>query len=187
MNFIEKLANYNLGNYSWKDLPGIALTALEENIESDSMTILAGMSDKDNSFELEQYFVTALKEVDISVPSKLISAKILIRYHLRKMVRHQEGPFELMRVIDNKIYRRVDWELELKGVSKNFLGEELGLEKMYTWYRELQDFGDGSLLLYYTELPKAEQKAKFEEHLIKEAERILRHIDNEITTHNTGI
>ena len=72
MNFIEKIANYRLGNFSRNHLPDIALTGLNENIETDSLIILAGMSENDNSFELEQYFNMSIDELGISLPDKLI-------------------------------------------------------------------------------------------------------------------
>ena len=56
--------------------------------------------------------------------------------------------------IDNEIYKQVAWESELNLSKKEYVGKELGIERMYTWYRELQDFDDGSMLLYYNELPK---------------------------------
>jgi hypothetical protein len=52
---------------------------------------------------------------------------------------------------------------------KPYLGQELGLEHLYTWYRELQDAEDGSALFYYNELPREQQLAKFEEELVSEA------------------
>ena len=185
MNFIEKIANYRLGNISRSQFPDIAMTALNENIESDSILILAGMSDRDNTFELEQYFNKSLEELNISLPDKLISAKILIRYYLNEIILNQNEVFKIMQIIDNEIYKQVDWVSELNISRKEFVGEELGLERMYTWYRELQDFEDGSMLLYYNDLPKEKQKDKFEEHLIVEAKELKEKIDKEITTHNT--
>lgn len=58
----------------------------------------------------------------------------------------------------------------------NYVGEELGLEKMYTWYRELQDF-DGGLLFYYNDLPRDEQKKKLEWHLVEEANKLKKRME----------
>jgi hypothetical protein len=57
--------------------------------------------------------------------------------------------------------------------EKKFVGQEIGLEKMYTWFRELQDFEDGSALFYYNELPRKKQKEKFIEKLVVEAKHLL--------------
>lgn len=44
MNFIESISNYVLENLTAKDLPKIGEIALLENIESESILILAGMN-----------------------------------------------------------------------------------------------------------------------------------------------
>ena len=56
MNFTESISNYILENLTTKDLPKIGIIALNENLESVSIYILAGMSKNDNSFEILQYF-----------------------------------------------------------------------------------------------------------------------------------
>lgn len=179
MNFIEKISNYRLGNFSRKHLPDIALTGLNENIETDSLIILAGMSEYDNSFELEQYFNTSIDELGISLPDKLISAKILISYYIDEMIKNPSQAYNFMVTIDNEIYKQVDWESELNLNGKKYVGEELGLERLFTWYRELQDFNDGSMLLYYNDLPKDKQKEKFNMHLIEEATKLKNKLNND--------
>jgi len=185
MNFYEKLANYSLGNCSRTSFPDIAMTALNENFESDSIIILAGMTDKDNTFELEQYFKKSLEELNILLPDKLKSAKILLLYYLREILNNQHDAYKIVFTIDNEIYKQVDWKVELNIGEKMYVGEELGLERLFTWYRELQDFEDGSMLLYYNDLPKEEQKKKFEEHLIEETKVLKQKLEEKITTHNS--
>ena len=167
MTFKEKIANYVLGNYSISQLPEIALTGLMEGIKSDALIILAGMSGTDNSFEIEQYFNKTLRETKIHIPEKIKAAKIVLRYYLNEILLDPQKAFEIMNIIHDKVYANV-YQIQ----PKNFFGEELGLEHMYTWYRELQDFSDNSMLLYYNDLPRDEQKTKFEYHLVEEA-RIL--------------
>ena len=185
MNFQEKLAAYVLGNLSFSHFPGIAFTGLRHGIESESLLILAGMSNRDNAFELQNYFDKSLRELDISPPSKIEAAKILLSYYLGEMIAHPERAFEVMCTVDNDIYHRVNWLKELGVKEKKFVGEELGLERLYTWYRELQDFEDDGMLLYYNDLPKEKQKQKFNEHLVEEAKVLKIKIDNEISLYNT--
>lgn len=90
-----------------------------------------------------------------------------------------------MRSVDNDVYHKVNWLNELGVKEKKFVGEELGLERLYTWYRELQDFEDEGMLLYYNDLPKEKQKQKFNEHLVEEAKVLKIKIDNEISLYNT--
>ena len=82
--------------------------------------------------------------------------------------------------IDNDIYHQVDWLEELGLKEKKFVGDELGLERLYTWYRELQDFEDNGMLLYYNELPQDKQKEKFQECLVEEAKGLKSKIERKI-------
>jgi len=186
MRFIEKIAGYVLGNISSTQFPEIALSALEENIESESTIILAGMTERDNTFELEQNFSKMLSELKIELPVKLLSAKILCRYYLNEIICNRSEAYKFMRKIDNNIYMKINWESELGLKKMDYVGQELGLEFMYTWYRELQDFYDGSMLLYHNDLSKAMQLEKFEQHLIDEAILLRDKLDIELTAHNTA-
>lgn len=184
MNFQEKLANYILGNLTRNYFPDIALAALNQGIESESLLILAGMTDRDNTFELQKYFEGSLMELDITLPSKIEAAQLLLRYYLAEMIAHPEKAFEAMIKIDNDIYHQVDWLEELGLTGKKFVGEELGLERLYTWYRELQDFEDNGMLLYFNELSREKQKEKFQEYLVEEAKELISKIDKKISAYN---
>jgi hypothetical protein len=184
MNFQEKLANYVLGNLTRSYFPDIALTALNEGIESESLLILAGMTDRDNTFELQKYFEGSLIELAITLPNKTEAAHLLLRYYLGEMISHPDKAFEAMYKIDNDIYHQVDWQQELGVKDKKFVGDELGLERLYTWYRELQDFEDNGMLLYFNELPRDKQKEKFQERLVEEAKVLKSEFDRKISAYN---
>lgn len=183
MNFIEKIANYCLGHFKRNHFPDIAMTALKEGIESESLYILAGMNDRDDTIELQQYFDSSLDELGITLPDKYTSARLLLSHYLNEIITRPEKAYKTMSIIDNQITEQIDWKKELGLTDKKYVGEELGLEKVYTWYRELQDFEDGSMLLYYNELPRLKQKEKFEIHMIEEAKKVKENIDKEISTH----
>ena len=155
-----------LGNISNSQLPQIAETGLIEELHSESLAILAGLNEKDNAWEIESYFQSMLFELNYTLPSKLKAVKILLHYYLNKIISNPNKVYSLMKIINNDIYYQIDSEENHQIKKKKYVGEELGLEKLYTWYRELQDFEDESMLLYYNDLPRLEQKRKFEEHLI---------------------
>jgi len=187
MNFIQKLANYNLGNVTISELPDLAITAIEENFKSDNLFILAGMNETDNTFELEEFITKSLIELGITVVDKYSSAKILLRYYLDLMIKKPKHAFEVMSIIDRTIMNKVDWVKELDLDEIQIVGEELGLEKLYAWYRELQDLEDGDMVLYYINLPAKKQKKKFTKHLVEETAilketleiKSLNEVDNE--------
>ncbi|PWJ32682.1 hypothetical protein [Sediminitomix flava] len=173
MNFQEKIADYVLGNRSLTQLPDIALTGIKENLESDSLDILASMNEKDNGFEIKQYFEQMIIELNLHYPTKLDSAKILIRYYLNLMISDTQNVFLYMTEIHNNVYFKFDWSNFVSKSSKRYFGDELDLQSLYTWYRELQDLKDHGRLLYYNDLPREEQKRKFENHLLEEARNWL--------------
>jgi len=171
MNFQQKLADFVLSNRTTSQHPDIALTGVNQQLDSESMIILAGMNQQDNSFELQQYFEQMLTELQIDLPSKIEAARILIDYYLKIMISEPEEAFKLMTTIQNDIDHSFDWPQQN---TTKYLGEELGIQHLYTWYRELQDFEDGSTLFYFNELPRNEQNKKFKQHLIEEAHNWLK-------------
>ncbi len=173
MNFIEKIADYVLGNRTPGQLPDIAMSGLKEGIESDSLFILAGMHKNDNAFELQAYFDRMLAEVGIDLPNKIEAAYTVIAYYLSMAVDEPSKAYDVMTQIDLEIRLSNEWIESFPELKKEVVGEELGLQHLYTWYRELQDFHDGGMLLYYNELPLHEQKRKFEDHLLEEAKNWL--------------
>lgn len=171
MNFIESISNYVLENFTVKDLPMIGMIALTENIQSESIYILAGMNENDNTFEILQYFNYSLSELKIVLPSKIESAKILTKYYLGKIVNNPDNAFEIMNKLNNEVYMQMNWDF--KNCKREYIGEELYLEHLYTWYREIQDWNDGAKLLYYDNLTRNEQRIKFQENLVIEANKVL--------------
>lgn len=169
MNFKESISNYILENYSIRDLPKIAEIAMMENLESESLFILAGMSEKDNSLEILEYFQNSLNELKIILPNRKSAAITLTKYYLTKIIDNPNLAFEFMKKLDREVYMKLDFERS----DNKYVGEELKLEYLYTWYREIQDYNDNGMLLYYNDLSKAKQREKFEENLVEEAKETL--------------
>ncbi|MNT81730.1 hypothetical protein D3C72_2213530 [compost metagenome] len=71
-----------------------------------------------------------------------------------------------MMKVDNQVYKNFNGE--------KYIGEELHLEHLYTWYREIQDWNDNGILFYYNELNRDEQLLKYKEHLVNEARNALK-------------
>lgn len=183
MNFNYLLADYYLGNRTTSQLPEIALVGIQEGIESESLLILAGMNHNDNQHEIARYFELAESELNIERYSPLKCANILLLSYLTEIISNPTKSFDLMGKIHNDIYTNTKLDDIVTNKSK-YLGEELNLEKMYTWYRELQDWEDGSALFYYNNLSRPQQRLKFIEELVNEAKILLTKINKENTTHN---
>ncbi|MGB4849614.1 MAG: hypothetical protein WBP41_16945 [Saprospiraceae bacterium] len=179
MTFKEKIIDYILGNIHASQLPDIAMTGLLENLESDSLIILAGMTQNDDAVEKETYFNRAMMELKIDLPTKMEAVKAKLKFYLTELVNEPSNAYSIMEKIDYKLYKQIDWSIITPRITSDFVGEELGLQHMYTWFRELQDFEDGGMLLYYNELSKEDQKQKFAQNLVEEAAKLLKKLQDE--------
>ena len=55
-----------------------------------------------------------------------------------------------------------------------YLGDNLGLQNVFCWLREIWDCRDGSMILYHADLPRDQAEDKFFEHLRESATDWLR-------------
>lgn len=165
---IEASALYQLDMLKSSDLVEVAEEWLMQDFDSPSIVTLAGVMNPVMS-EVGPLFESCLEELGIQIPDENRSVKIVLHRYLEQIKSGTVTPFDGMRSIDEDIYRRVWFE-----GCEEYVGEILGLEHMYKWYRELQDAADGSMLSYYNDLPKEVAIRKFEEHLKEEAEKVLK-------------
>jgi hypothetical protein len=81
MTFNQKLANYVLGSLTVSDLPDVAMTGINEGLESESLLILAGFCKNENDFEILSYFKKALFELKIELKSEKEAAIEIIHFY----------------------------------------------------------------------------------------------------------
>ena len=129
MNFKQQLANYILGNLNTSDLPKIGLIGLQSGLESESLIILAGLSEKDNLFEIDAYFKKAIEELDIKLPEEAIAAIDLINYYADLIKNKQIDPYLGVEKIVNQVLFKND-------LFKNemFLFDSIGFQKIYSLF-----------------------------------------------------
>ncbi len=168
MNFTESISNYVLENYSIEDLPKIAGIAIEENLSSEAIYILAKMSKNDSSANILKQFQASLNELKIKLPNKELAAKILINYYLNLIIKDIDNGFQIMQKVDTEVYRKV------KNVDSFFWGEEFKIESLYTWYGQIKDWNNNDDHRYYMELSRDGQLIKYKEHLVEEAKETLK-------------
>jgi hypothetical protein len=165
MELFEAAAFYKLGLLDYKKLKDGSSSWMESLPYSDSL--LEVYTDSSLPNNISSAFEALLVEHGIKMPSKDEALKILIKLYLQMIVEGKCEPYEGMKFIDTELYRRAE------DSKQEFVGQCLGLEHMYTWYRELQDAEDGSTLSYHTDLPKEEAVKKFKKHLQEEAKKLL--------------
>lgn len=125
-------------------------------------------------------FETALAEMGVDLPNRDEPVLVTLELYLHAIIDGRVPPMAGMAAIDDLYHDRRGAELRHPSRQaespQSYLGEELGLEHLYTWYRELQDAEAGSTLFYYNELPREQQLARFEEELVAEARILHRHL-----------
>lgn len=70
MNFRQQIAKYVTGNMTSDQLPGIGRIGLEEELDTPSLRILAGLNKNESPFVIEHYLKLTLDELQITLPDK---------------------------------------------------------------------------------------------------------------------
>ena len=94
MTFLQKLAAYSLGFKTDKDLPDIAMTAMEEGYDTASLRMLAGKSEKDSAFELREYFGLALKELGLSLPERKEALTRVVAFYANRIAEKEVDTYQ---------------------------------------------------------------------------------------------
>ncbi len=166
-NFIEELANYKLGYILSSDLPWIAIKAIEEWYESESLYILAWLKSWDNAFEIEEYLNKSLSELKITLPSIKEAFNTMLTYYLRgiddKSIEFEEW---MKYVYSNLISPFCDeiWE------SKEYAYSWCGLSVLWWAYVHYTDvYDDIEWWYYYKKWVDAEElRKKYKEQVYDE-------------------
>jgi len=149
MTFENQISNYVLGFLDEKSIPTIGITALSEGIESENIKIIAGMSPTDNHFELKEYFLQALQENGIYLPTKKNALKNIlspaINQILSKKIDILNGCLQLTKIVNQTEFEWSELKLmsiylALVDVGENDL-QEINSEKTKSKiFRELENY-----------------------------------------------
>src|SRR5690606_23734380 len=126
------------GNWTTSDLPKLGLAGLQQGLDSESLVILAGLSDKDNSFEIKQYFDKTLEELQINLPDKRTAAIELAVFYAQEIVDKRMDPIDGTWKIINYCLRSYDFY----GETKNYVMDSIGFENAYGLYYTYDDLKD---------------------------------------------
>lgn len=94
MTFLQKIAAYSLGFKTDKDLPDIAMTAMEEGYDTASLRMLAGKSENDSAFELRDYFGLTLKELGLVLPETNEALKRVVAYYAKRIAEKEVDTYQ---------------------------------------------------------------------------------------------
>lgn len=138
MTFKQYIADYVTGNLTTSQLPKIGLAGLEQGMNSNSLTILAGMSDNDNLHEIEDYFKKALTELEIKLPDKREAALELAKYYADEIIIGKIDPVDGVNKIIHKALDSYDFFNE----SKEYAMDSIGFQKIYGLYWTYDDLSE---------------------------------------------
>jgi len=162
------IAHYNLGKLSSEDIVKLADLWLTQGLFTDSINLIA-MEKTPVMSDVGPMLENAIAELDLPIPTKVEAAKIASKDVIEKMV---SGEIDLVEGA-NFLYWDIHHAITDELPDETYLGTNLGFEHIFCWLREVWDCRDGSLLLYYTDLPREQAEQKVLEHLREESNKWL--------------
>lgn len=138
MKFKQLIAKYVTENLCLSQLPELALVGLEEGFESESLLILAGMNNNDNSFEINQYFERTLYELNIELPEKRKAALIYAEGIIDEII---EGKKDVIKGT-YEIYNNAIGSYDFFSETIEYCYDSVGFAKAYGLYDNYYDLKD---------------------------------------------
>ena len=129
----ELLASYVLGKISLPALPSLAIEAIENKYESESMYIVAGMNSTDSYFELKEYFDRALDELQVNIRDKTLAAKLIVNYIVNEILERRSNCYGGVNIIINTNFHYSCPQ----NISKDEYYHKLGLLEIYEVWQQL--------------------------------------------------
>jgi hypothetical protein len=108
-----------------KSFPDLAAKALEEDSDTPSLRILAGL-EPDNVWDVDKYVAKTLQELHIDPPTEIDSAWLLIEYYIDKIMNREIDPHEGIHLVIHDVYYRTSWA----GKNKVYVGDAIGIEEL---------------------------------------------------------
>ena len=135
MNFKQHLAKYVSGNLTTGQLPELAILGIEEGYESESLLMLAGMNDRDNSFEIQEYFKKTLAELNLELPDKRNAALQYITGIVQDILTEKRDLIDGL----NEIKRNAIDSYDFFSETKKYVYDSIGFEVIYGLYDTYDD------------------------------------------------
>ena len=164
MKPIEAQARFKLGMITSDAIVTLANTWLEQGIYSESLGNLFTIN-KPEMADVGPLFESALKKLGIPELTRPEAASLLVKITLHQIADGETNALEGAEFLYWQVHHAISDELP----DNKYLGDNLGLEEVFCWLREIWDCRDGSMLLYHSDLPRDQAEAKFVEHLIESA------------------
>ena len=130
MKFEQLIAKHVTGHLSNSQLPELAVIGLIEGFESESLLILASMSENDNTFEIRQYFTNSLRELEIKLPEIRQACLIYAEGVIEEIFENKKELIVGLREIKDNAIDEYDFYSE----TVRYCYDSIGFEKIYGLY-----------------------------------------------------
>ncbi len=135
MTFRQNILRFVTGDLSLRSLPDIAVKALEQNLDTPSLRILAGLSENESEFVIDRYFKDTLKELSIDIPDKR-QAAIEIGVAIAGEI--FEGKQRVFEGVQNIKWEAID-AYPFYEETKEYCYDSIGFEKVYGLFVMIDD------------------------------------------------
>jgi hypothetical protein len=135
LTFRQNISRLVTGDIGLRSLPDIALQALEQNLDTPSLRILAGLSDNENEFVIDKYFKDTLKELSIDLPDKRRAAIEVGLAIADEILEGKQSVFEGVQNIKGKAIDAYPFYEE----TKDYCYDSIGFEKVYGLFDTIDD------------------------------------------------
>lgn len=164
MTIEESIAKFNLGEVSLSQFPAIAMNQLENGIESESLIILAGMSEKDNPFEIKEYLNKVIDELHVNVYESNDAAFVLANFYVQEYKSGMTNINEAISKIKNDCWENSNVEIE----STKYIYDSIQFGKVIgTWY-EYNEIDKHTDWVKRSKKSVSQVKSEMEEELISD-------------------
>jgi len=138
MDFKQLIAKYVTGNIPSDKLSEIGIAGLNENLDSPSLYILAGLDKAENSFVAERYLNLTLEELGMQMPDKRQAALIYALAITNEII---DGTKDLISGIREIKAQAVD-SYNFWSENSNYVYDSIGFEKVYGLYDDYDNLTD---------------------------------------------
>lgn len=164
MTFRQNISRFVTGDISLRSLPDIAIQALEQNLDTPSLRILAGLSENENEFVIDKYFKDTLKELSIDLPDKRQAAIEVGLAIAEEIFAGRQEVFEGVQKIKWKSIDAYPFYEE----TKNYCYDSIGFEKVYGLFDTIDDLRDAGSTQWESDKTNQELEDELTKDLVTE-------------------
>jgi hypothetical protein len=164
LTFRQNIARFVIGDISLRSLPDIALLALEQELDSPSLRILAGLSQNEDGYIIDNYFKNALRELSIELPDKRHAA---IEVGLAIAEEIFKGKYDAFIGTQNIKHTAID-SYPFYEESKYYCYDSIGFAKAYSLFDTIDDLKNAGSTQWQSDKTNKELEIELTRELLAE-------------------